>query len=54
MSKANRKFQELDLFGHNKIRLAPAKQIRELQEETRKEKRRIRKAINILKHKVEE
>ena len=53
MSKANHKFKEPDLFGHNKIKLAPAKQIRELQESTRKEKRRIRKALNKLKHKVE-
>ena len=54
MAKSNRKFQEPDLFGRNNIKLAPTKQIRELQESTRKEKRRIRKAINILKHKVEE
>ena len=55
MSKANRKFQEHDLFGRShKIRLAPTKQIRELQEATKKEKRMIRKALNKLKHKVEE
>ena len=54
MSKANRKYQEPDLFGNNKIKLSPTKQIRELQEVTKKEKRMIRKALNRLKHKVEE
>ena len=54
MSKANRKYQETtDFFNSNKIKLAPTKQIRELQEATKKEKRMIRKALNRLKHKVE-
>ena len=54
MAKSNRKYQEPDLFGRNNIKLAPTKQIRELQEATKKEKRRVRKALNKLKHKVEE
>ena len=55
MAKANRKFRENDLFGRNyKVSIPPTKRIRKLEKQTKEEKRRIRRAINRMKQKVEE
>ena len=53
MAKANRKFMENDLFGNSmKPRTLSKKQIKEVNRATKEEKRRIRKALNKIKHGV--